>query len=646
MKYVLAWLIAAVVPLSAAPLSGTKSIGPTGDYASIAAAIVDVQSQTLSGPIVLELQQDYLPAVETFPLTLGNLPTSTANTLTIRPESGATDLTITSADTTAATVDLNGAQFVTFDGRPGGVGTAKELTIANTSTSGVAVRFINEASDNTLRDLTLQGVNTSASGGTVVFSTTTGANGNDNNTIDSCDVRDGATTPRNRHLFIRTTRPRRRTTAAIRSLTAMSSISIARRRFDAAGVRLDTRQHGLDASWATASTRRCSRAAVAATVRAIHVGDKSSGSKLHQSPATSSAAIRAEGGGGTQKWTTTGTLSAAYPDSSASSSVSATPPRAVCRATTIKNMIWTSSMDMPPRCPASGAGFTRSPGNVNIGTVYGQHHRRRYGHGFDFRHHLGDGWHRIRHRLRRATARWPSPATPSAPSRRADRTPPSPPRWSAFKSPAGASVIYGTTPWAAPPPPTASTPPPRPPPPPDSRVTGILSSSNTSANIAGNTVANLDNNYARHLHAAAQIRGIVTSAGANTITGNTVRNLSTTSGNPTTTTAASSASGSASPRPWLGQTVSRNVVHSLANSTDLRSSSASVFGIYYAGNTDHRPESHRTRILVHSLAIPSTSTSSMVVWHVFRRRLPLPPRTTWCAWASMPTDPAREAVPR
>ena len=53
--------------------------------------------------------------------------------LTVPALTGATALALSSADTTAATVDLNGAQFVTFDGRPGGAGTAKELTLENTS---------------------------------------------------------------------------------------------------------------------------------------------------------------------------------------------------------------------------------------------------------------------------------------------------------------------------------------------------------------------------------------------------------------------------------------------------------------------------------------------------------------------------------
>ena len=71
------------------------------------------------------------------------------------------------------------------------------MTIRNTSTGGVTVRFINEASNNALRYLTMQGVNINVASGTVVFSTTTGANGNDNNTIDTCDIRDGASTPAN-----------------------------------------------------------------------------------------------------------------------------------------------------------------------------------------------------------------------------------------------------------------------------------------------------------------------------------------------------------------------------------------------------------------------------------------------------------------
>src|SRR5207248_2952758 len=119
------------------------------------------------------------------------------NTLTIRPAIGATGLSITSADSTAATVFLDAVQFVTIDGRPGGVGsnagsgggTASQLTIANTDFNGVAMLFINGASGNTVRYTTLRGENLSSTSGTVVFGTCPGGNGNDNNTIDHCDIR-------------------------------------------------------------------------------------------------------------------------------------------------------------------------------------------------------------------------------------------------------------------------------------------------------------------------------------------------------------------------------------------------------------------------------------------------------------------------
>ncbi|HEY0461477.1 MAG TPA: Calx-beta domain-containing protein [Pyrinomonadaceae bacterium] len=179
------------------PVCGTRTVGPTGNYASLTAAFADLNINGVCGSLLLELQAAYASGVETFPIVAGNIPNnSPTNTITVRPETGATALSITSANTTA-TVDLNGAANVILDGRPGGLGTTKQLTIANTSTAGTAVRFINDANLNRIQYATLAGVNTSTTNGVVLFSTTTGANGNDNNTIDNCDIRDGATTPTN-----------------------------------------------------------------------------------------------------------------------------------------------------------------------------------------------------------------------------------------------------------------------------------------------------------------------------------------------------------------------------------------------------------------------------------------------------------------
>ena len=133
---------------------------------------------------------------ETFPLVINTLG-SPSNTITIRPESGAAGLSITSANATA-TVDLNTATNVTIDGRAGGVGPSQS-TISNTLTTvtGGAVRLINGASRNTIQFCTLTGVETTATAAVVLFSTTTGATGNNNNNINNCDIRDAATTPVN-----------------------------------------------------------------------------------------------------------------------------------------------------------------------------------------------------------------------------------------------------------------------------------------------------------------------------------------------------------------------------------------------------------------------------------------------------------------
>jgi hypothetical protein len=113
--------------------AGTYSVGPTGTYATLTAAIADLNATGLTGPTFLELQAAYTSASETFPITINAIPClGVANPLTIRPETGATNLSITSANTTA-TIDINGGNYVTIDGRPGGTGTVKQLTIANTS---------------------------------------------------------------------------------------------------------------------------------------------------------------------------------------------------------------------------------------------------------------------------------------------------------------------------------------------------------------------------------------------------------------------------------------------------------------------------------------------------------------------------------
>ncbi len=176
---------------------GTYTIGSSGyNYTTITAA-VSAMGSGIGGPVIFELQTNYSPASETYPITIGAITGASAvNTITIRPASGvSSSIILTSGTNPAQILYLNGANYVTFDGRPGGSGSTPYLTFSNTFASGSAVTFINDASNNVIKYVTVQGVNTSSSSGVVVFGATTGTTGNDNNTITHCDIKDGTSQP-------------------------------------------------------------------------------------------------------------------------------------------------------------------------------------------------------------------------------------------------------------------------------------------------------------------------------------------------------------------------------------------------------------------------------------------------------------------
>ena len=196
-------------------LSGVVPVGPTAPaspagFASLTQAMAYISNNGLGGSTILELQSDYVgtSATETFPIIFPvNACIGAAKTLTIRPAAGATGLSITNpAATASATFSFNGATYVTIDGRPGGVGgaisvpNASYLTISNTGTAvgNVAIKMFNEANHNTIKYCDVQGANgTNASFtdcGVILIAGTTGTAGNDNNTIDNCNIHGVGTT--------------------------------------------------------------------------------------------------------------------------------------------------------------------------------------------------------------------------------------------------------------------------------------------------------------------------------------------------------------------------------------------------------------------------------------------------------------------
>ncbi|MEI7898101.1 MAG: hypothetical protein WCJ26_13765, partial [bacterium] len=178
------------------PISGTKTVGPTGDYFTLTAAFAALNGNGVSGPVNLVLQSTYVSSVEpAFPIPVLTIPGASAVNKTVVYPS-ATGLSITSASATG-TINMNGVTYVSFDGRVNATGTTKDMVIENTNVAGYAIQFINGAGNNTLKYCVVKGVETSNTLGVINFSTTTGTVGNNNNLIDVCDIRDGVSTPAN-----------------------------------------------------------------------------------------------------------------------------------------------------------------------------------------------------------------------------------------------------------------------------------------------------------------------------------------------------------------------------------------------------------------------------------------------------------------
>jgi hypothetical protein len=177
---------------------GNASVGgSTGDYTTLKAAFDAVNAGTHKANVNLYVVGS---TTESAAATLcasgfnwnGSSCVSGLSNYTsvlIQPSGGSWTI---SGTLNGALVYLNGAKNVTIDGRQGGTGTTKSLVIDNSNTGKFASALLleNNASFNTVRYVTLQGANADTDRGVVFFGAdSTAGTGNDNNTIDNCDIR-------------------------------------------------------------------------------------------------------------------------------------------------------------------------------------------------------------------------------------------------------------------------------------------------------------------------------------------------------------------------------------------------------------------------------------------------------------------------
>ncbi|WP_177729850.1 T9SS type A sorting domain-containing protein [Flavobacterium inviolabile] len=118
------------------PLSGVYTVGASGNYATLTAAVADYNSKCLSGPVTFSLT-DATYTGETYPITINSNPDASAtNTLTIKPATGVT--AAFSGSNATAILKIAGADYVTIDGSNNGT-TTRDLTITNTNGAGVVL---------------------------------------------------------------------------------------------------------------------------------------------------------------------------------------------------------------------------------------------------------------------------------------------------------------------------------------------------------------------------------------------------------------------------------------------------------------------------------------------------------------------------
>ncbi len=139
-------------------------------------------------------------------------------------------------------------------------------------------------------------------------------------------------------------------------------------------------------------------------------------------------------------------------------------------------------------------------------------------------------------------------------------------------------------------------------------VYGIYSSGVGTTLISGNTVANLTNAYSG-TNSVSRTRGILVSAGTNTISDNVVRDISTASAQ-TGTKSSASVIGITEACTTAGttQNITGNTIYNLSNTH--ATARTDIYGIYYAG-----PNSGINTVsgnLIHSISFASSNTGSDV----------------------------------
>ncbi len=141
--------------------SGTYTVGSGGDYATITAAVADLDTSALGGPVTLSLLDASYPS-ETFPIVIRQIAgVSESRTITIKPAAGISPVISGQSFDFTGLIKLEGADYITIDGSNNGTN-SRDMTITCTDTYNPMIWLSSQgaglgAKNNTIKNLKLSG---------------------------------------------------------------------------------------------------------------------------------------------------------------------------------------------------------------------------------------------------------------------------------------------------------------------------------------------------------------------------------------------------------------------------------------------------------------------------------------------------------
>jgi hypothetical protein len=133
--------------VNSARLSGLKTVGNGGDYATLTDAVLDVNTNGLNGNAIFEIKDGY---DKTEAITILSYPGNDQYTLTIRPEAGAAEVILRS-ETHSIPILLYSTNNIIIDGRSGGTAGSCALKVKHSNKENSAAILVDNSKNTIVR---------------------------------------------------------------------------------------------------------------------------------------------------------------------------------------------------------------------------------------------------------------------------------------------------------------------------------------------------------------------------------------------------------------------------------------------------------------------------------------------------------------